>query len=306
MNPYGCLHVLLALALAPLLGGVINRIKAWVAGRRGQPLLQGYYDLARLLRKGAVYSATTTWVFRLGPPAGLAAVAAALLLTPLGGVSAAVAFPGDFLLAAYMLGVARFATMLAALDTGSSFEGMGASREAQFAALAEPALLLGLLGLARATGSVRLSAMLAAAGPALWSVAGAALALILVAWVLVFLVENARIPFDDPNTHLELTMIHEVMVLDHGGPDFACIQYAASLKMWVLGAWLTGLAMPLRTGAPLLDLAAGLAALFVLAVGVGAVESGLARVRLLRVPPLLIAAGAMSVVALILLLRGAA
>lgn len=296
----------MALLLAPLLGGVINRVKAWAGGRRGVPLLQGYYDLARLLRKGAVYSATTTWVFRLGPMAGLAGTAGALLLTPLGNIPAMIAFPGDFILAVYLLGAARFAMMLAALDTGSSFEGIGTSREAQFAALAEPALLLGLLGLLRATGAANLSAMIAAAGPELWSAAGAALALILAAWTLVFLAENARIPFDDPNTHLELTMIHEVIVLDHSGPDFACVHYAAYLKIWALGAWLVGLAVPARFGIAFVDLLIGLAGMFVLAATIGVIESVMARVRLLRVPPLLIAAGAMSVLALVLLLRGEA
>ncbi len=306
MMLYSWLHVLFALALAPLLIGVIYRVKAFVAGRRGRHILQGYYDLARLFGKGAVYSPTTTWMFRLGPLAGLAAVAAALLLTPLGGVRAAVSFSGDFILAAYLLGIARFATMLAALDTGSSFEGMGASREAQYSALAEPALLLGMLGLSRATSSTSLSSIIAAADPDLWMAAGASLALILVAWALVFLAENTRIPFDDPDTHLELTMVHEVMVLDHGGPDFGCIQYASALKMWVLGAWLAGLAMPARFGHPALDLVAGALAMFVMAIWVGFMESIIARVRLLRVPPLLIAAGAMSVVALILLLSGGA
>lgn len=288
------LHVLLALMLAPLLGGIINRIKAWIAGRRGVPVLQGYYDLARLLGKGAVYSATTTWMFRLGPLAGLAGVIVALLLTPLGGVSAVFSFSGDFLLAVYLLGTARFAIMLAALDTGSSFEGMGSSREALISALSEPALLLGLMGLARATNASSLSAMFAAADPELWISVGAALALILIAWALVFLAENARIPFDDPNTHLELTMIHEVMVLDHCGPDFAFIQYAASLKMWVIGAWLVGLAMPWRPDSVFLNLAAGLATMFLAAAWVGVMESVFARVRLLRVPPLLVAASAMS------------
>ena len=126
--------------MAPLLPGVINRTKAWFAGRRGPPLLQAYYDLWKLLHKGAVYSQTTTWVFVAGPVVGLACVVTALLIVPLGGVPGLLAFPGDFLLLAYLLGLMRFFTVLAALDTGSSFEGMGASREAFFSALAEPAL----------------------------------------------------------------------------------------------------------------------------------------------------------------------
>ena len=149
-------HVVLAMLLAPLLPGVINRVKAWFAGRRGPPLLQAYYDLWKLLHKGAVYSKTTTWVFVAGPIVGLACVATALLIVPLGGVPGLLAFPGDFLLAAYLLGLMRFFTILAALDTGSSFEGMGASREAFYSALAEPALLLGLAAMATQSHSLSL------------------------------------------------------------------------------------------------------------------------------------------------------
>jgi len=143
MNTTWLIHPVLALLLSPLLLGVINRTKARFAGRQGAPLLQAYYDLAKLLRKGAVYSRTTTWVFRAGPVVGLAAALATTTLVPLGGVPAAMNFAGDLVLLAYLLGVMRFFTVLAALDTGSSFEGMGASREVAFSALAEPALLLG-------------------------------------------------------------------------------------------------------------------------------------------------------------------
>ena len=139
-----CAYVL-ALVVAPLLTGVINRVKAMFAGRHGQPLMQAYFDLAKLLRKGAVYSGTTTWVFRTGPVAGLAAVLVALAFVPLGKVPALVSFNGDFLLVAYLFGVMRFVTVMAALDTGSRFEGMGASREVQFSALAEPAWVMGLV-----------------------------------------------------------------------------------------------------------------------------------------------------------------
>ncbi|HVI95870.1 MAG TPA: NADH-quinone oxidoreductase subunit H, partial [Anaeromyxobacter sp.] len=221
------LHLAALLALPPLLLGIVNRTKAVFAGRVGPPLVQPYLDLAKLLRKGAVYSRTTTWVFRAGPVIGLAAVAAAGLLLAMGGAPAALSFGGDFVLFAYLLGLARFFTALAALDTGSPFEGMGAAREVTFASLAEPALFLCLLVLARATGTISLSGMLGAALPAAWGSAGPALLLAAIALFVIALAENARIPVDDPNTHLELTMIHEVMVLDHGGPDLAFILYGA-------------------------------------------------------------------------------
>jgi formate hydrogenlyase subunit 4 len=297
-------HVALALLLAPLMPGVINRVKAWFAGRRGPPLLQSYYDLWKLLHKGAVYSKTTTWVFVAGPIVGLACVVTTLLIVPLGGVPGFLAFSGDFLLAAYLLGLMRFFTIVAALDTGSSFEGMGASREAFYSALAEPALLLGLAAMATLSHSLSLSDMYAAVTwSALTSFAGPALLLVAAALLIVFLTENARIPIDDPNTHLELTMIHEVMVLDHSGPDLAVIEYGAMLKLWVLGALLVGILVPVRSGWWLVDLAAGVVGMAVLAVLVGIIESTIARLRLVRVPQFLVAASVLSILSLILVMR---
>ena len=168
MNAASFMPLLLALVLSPLLPGIINRTKAFFAGRRGPPLLQTYFDLWKLLQKGAVYSRTTTWVFRAGPMAGLAGMLTAAMLVPLGRVPALLAFPADFLLLAGLLGVTRFFTVVAALDTGSSFEGMGASREVFFSALAEPALFVALATLARQTDSLSLSTMLAVASGANW------------------------------------------------------------------------------------------------------------------------------------------
>jgi formate hydrogenlyase subunit 4 len=291
------------LLLAPLLAGVINRTKAFFAGRRGQPVLQLYWDIATLLRKGATYSRTTTWVFRAGPVAGLAATVLALALVPMGGVPAALRFPGDLVLFAYLLGLARFMTVVAALDTGSSFEGMGASREVLFAALAEPALLLGLAALCLETRSLSLSEVYAAVSTTTWRQQGPALALVAVALGIVLLAEAARIPVDDPTTHLELTMIHEVMVLDHGGPDLAFILCGSALKLWSLGALLVGFVVPVRSGNALLDVAAFVAGMIALAILVGVVESSMARLRLVRVPKLLVGATALAVLAVVLVLR---
>ncbi|MBI2899203.1 MAG: NADH-quinone oxidoreductase subunit H [Planctomycetes bacterium] len=289
-----------ALLFAPLLIGTINQTKAFFAGRRGPPLLQPYFDLWKLLRKGAVYSRTTTWVFRAGPIVGLAATIGAAALVPLGGLPAALAFEGDLLVAAGLLALARFFTVIAALDTGSAFEGMGASREVQFSALAEPALFLAFAALARATGALSLTEIYGRISVAAWMQSGPSFALVAAALGVVFLTENARIPVDDPNTHLELTMIHEVMVLDHGGPDFGFVQYGAALKMWVLGSLLVGILIPVRSGRWWLDGAAALEGMFWVAVGVGIVESVMARLRLLRVPQMLVGAGALCVLAIVL------
>ncbi|BDG02568.1 respiratory chain complex I subunit 1 family protein [Anaeromyxobacter oryzae] len=291
------------LLLSPLLLGVVTRVKAIFAGRTGAPLLQPYHDLRRLLGKGAVYSRTTTWVFRAGPVVGLAAVLCAGLLLSFGGAPALLAFPGDFVLFAYLLGLGRFATALAALDTGSSFEGMGAAREVTFASYAEPALFLCLVVLASATGSLSLTGMLGDALPDVWHGQGPTLLLAAVALFGVALAENARIPFDDPTTHLELTMIHEVMVLDHSGPDLALIQYGASLKLFLLGALVVRLGLGLPLASPEASLAAFLAGMLAFAVVVGAVESTMARLRLTRVPQFLVASSVLSLLALVLLLR---
>ena len=281
------LHVLTALLLPPLLPGIINRVKAKVAGRSGPPVLQLYYDLAKLARKQAVYSATTTWVFLAGPVCTVAAGLVAALLVPFGHAPAPVSFQGDLILFAYLFGLARFATVLAALDTGSSFEGMGSAREATFSVLTEPALFLGFAALAKATGTLSLSGMLASPGFAISRATGP-LILVLAGWAIVFLAENARIPVDDPNTHLELTMIHEVMVLDHSGRPFALVLYGASLKLLVLGAMVVGPLLP-RSSHFWLDWAGFYAAMAVLAIAVGVVESITARYRMNRVPQFLVA-----------------
>ncbi|MHC1741548.1 MAG: respiratory chain complex I subunit 1 family protein [Syntrophobacteraceae bacterium] len=314
VNPSSLALPVLALILAPLLPGVINRVKALFAGRDGQPLLQLYYDLAKLLRKSAVYSRTTSWVFRAGPVVGLAAAMTGLFVLPLGGVAAPASFSGDAILLAYLLGVMRFFTVIAALDTGSAFEGMGASREVQFSALAEPTLLLGLAAVAYANGGstsavsaqsgsfFSLSAIVSRLSIDSWIQSGPALLMVSAALLVVFLAENSRIPVDDPSTHLELTMIHEVMVLDHGGPDFAMILYGASLKLWILGSLIASILIPVRTGSPWLDVAAIVAGIFLLAIVTGVIESVMARLRLLRVPQLLVSAGFLSTLALALIL----
>jgi formate hydrogenlyase subunit 4 len=297
---------LLGIALAPLLVGIINRTKAVFAGRHGQPFLQVYYDLRKLFAKGAVYSRTTTWVFRAGPIVGLSALLMALLIVPFGSCVAPLRFQGDLILFVYLLGLARFFVVMAALDTGSAFEGMGASREVLYSALAEPALLLGLAAVARQANVIRntltlsLSGMHEAITTAYWGSSWLVFVLVAVALFVVFLAENSRVPVDDPNTHLELTMIHEVMVLDHGGPDFGLILYGQAIKLWVLGSLIIGVVLPLDTRWAVLDVVISLLAMLGLAVLVGVVESTMARLRLVRVPQLLVGAATLSGVALVL------
>lgn len=296
-------HVAILLLLPPLLLGVINKTKAWFAGRVGPPVLQTYFDLAKLLRKDLVISNTTTWVFRVGPVVTLVAVLLAGLLVPINSFDAPLRFTGDLILFAYLFALSRFFTTAAALDTGSAFEGMGAAREVTFACLSEPALFFALLVLAKASGSLSLSTMLHGPSGGLAIAAVAPLVCIGIGLFAVLLAETCRIPVDDPNTHLELTMIHEAMVLDHSGPLFGVILYAASLKLFVLGAFLLHLIVPFQAGAPWADWVLFVIEMMGLAVAIGVVESLMARLQMRHVPYLLVAAALFCGFGFILIVR---
>ena len=278
------------LVLPPLLLGVIARIKAFVGGRRGPSLWQLYFDLAKLMRKEVALSATTTWVFVAGPVITLATVLLAGLLVPLGSFAAPLGFTGDFVLFAYLFALGRFATAAAALDTGSPFEGMGAAREVGFAWLTEPALFFAFLALARLSGSLRFGDMLRGTEGGVWLEQTAPLVLTAAGLLVVLLTECGRIPVDDPTTHLELTMIHEVMVLDHSGPLLALVEYAAAIKLFVLSAVLLHVMAPTAHVTGWVGFALFLLGLLFIAAGIGVIESTMARLRMLHVPTLLIAA----------------
>lgn len=296
-------QLIIILGFSPFLFGIINRTKAFFAGRKGSPLLQPYYDIFKLLRKSAVYSMTITRVFIAGPIVSLSALLCASLLVPFAGHTSFISFDGDIVLFIYLFGLARFFTVLAALDTGSSFEGMGASREVQFAVFSEPALFLSLAALARVTGKTSVSGIYSNLTLNSWASWGPGLFLAAGALFIIFLTENSRIPVDDPNTHLELTMVHEVMVLDHGGVDFAYILYGAAIKFWLLGTLLAGMFFGVYSRGWIVDYALFIIGMILLAVIVGVVESVLARLRLLKVPHFLIVALALSVLAVAFAVR---
>ncbi len=294
-------HLALLLLLPLPMLGLIGKVKSWFAGRAGPPLLQPLHDVRRLLRKGAVYSTTTSWLFVAGPIVSLATALIAGLIVPLAGSAAPLAFPGDVFAFAYLLGLGRFFTMLAALDTGSAFEGMGASREAAFAALTEPALFLCLMivcvpSLGASFGDAFAALHVAGRAPNPVVVLAAA------AFAVVLLAETSRVPIDDPNTHLELTMIHEVMVLDHSGPDLAFILYGYAVKLFVLGAVLVQLALPVPPAGSWQAVALMVGGQAGVAVLIGVIESVMARLRLPRVPQLLIGASVVAAVGVVVLL----
>jgi formate hydrogenlyase subunit 4 len=297
------ISVVLLLTMPPLLLGVINKTKAWFGGRIGPPLVQPYYDLLKLVRKRMVISKTTTWVFLFGPIVTMVAIFLAGLLVPAGQFRAPISFTGDLILFAYLFGLARFFTTSAALDTGSSFEGMGAAREVTFACLSEPALFFAFLVLVKVSGSLTLSGMLLGPEERFSSAVAAPLILVSIGLFVVLLAENCRIPVDDPNTHLELTMIHEVMALDHSGPLLAVIFYTAALKLFIIGTVLLHVVAPFRTGIPWLDFLLFVAEILGLAVAIGIVESVMARLKMPHVPYLLVAALLTSGFGFLLLVR---
>ncbi len=297
------LHVVVLLAMPPLLLGVIVKTKARFAGRVGAPLLQPYHDLLKLFRKSGIRSATTTWVFLAGPAVVCVATVLAGMLVPLGERVSPLHFRGDIVLFVYLMALGRFFTALAALDTGSAFEGMGAARELTFACFAEVALFLGILALARTSGSLEVSGLLSSGLQEAWRSATPTVVLVAAGWFVVLLAENCRIPFDDPSTHLELTMIHEVMVLDHGGPALGAVLYAAAMKLFVFSAIIARLLVPVSSGLVLLDWGIFLVAVTLVAVSVGVVESIMARLRLVLVPNLLIGATLLTGLGFVLLVR---
>lgn len=275
------LHVL-ALTLLPfLLPGVINRVKAWWGGRRGAPFLQPYWDVRRLMAKQPVYSETTTLVFRLAPLVVLATTLVAALLAPVVPGAGVLPFANDFVAFAYVLGLGRVFMTLAALDTGSPFEGMGAAREATFAVFAEAALFLVLGTLALGSGYGNFAELMLPHGWQAWLVSP----LCALALFLLLHVECARLPVDDPTTHLELTMIHEVMILDHSGPDLAFLQYAAGLKLTLYAGIVAALVNPfVADAAPIPSALTSLGLMLGVAVLVGCMESLLARLKMRLVP----------------------
>ena len=294
------IHLLLVMLFPPLMVGIINRIKAIFGGRQGPPLIQPYYDLWRLLNKGTVQSNVTTWLFRAGPVVALVTSIFAAMFIPMMRPSAVLPFTGDMVLFVYLLALGRFALVLSSLDTGSPFEGMGVAREVTFACLAEPAMFLGLLALVKVSGSLQMLDLLTGAHAVSWTVDGAPLLLIITSWFLLTLADSCRIPFDDPNTHLELTMVHEVIILDHSGPMLAMLQLAAAQKLFISSAMLTRLAMPRGLGSVFVEGPLFIGLMLLMAVLVGIVESVLARLRMTVIPRVLTAAGVIAAFGLIL------
>lgn len=257
--------------------GILIRTRSIAAGRKGPGILQPMKDIIRLFKKGAVFSKTTSLIFQIAPSIYFASVLMAIMVIPLGEYKGIISFEGDFVFFAYILGTGKFFNIIAALDTGSSFEGMGASREALFSMFAEPAFFILMGSFALLTGHSSFQKIFASLhfGSYISYILGVLATTVL---FMITLVENSRMPFDDPNTHLELTMVHEVMVLDNSGFDLGMILYATNLKFAMYGALIANLFMgsfPLYLTIPIFF---GLQLIF--AVTIGLLESFTARFRM--------------------------
>ena len=258
-------------------GGIILRTKSVASGRKGPGLFQPLKDVIRLLKKGVVYSRTTSFIFQVAPTVYFGSILMAVLLIPFGESNSLLSFKGDFILFAYVLAIGKFFMIISSLDTGSAFEGMGASREALYSLLVEPAFFLIIGSFALLTGHTSFHEIFTSLHlSSAFSYALAALATFV--FVLIAMIENSRLPIDDPKTHLELTMIHEVMILDNSGYDLGLILYATNLKFALYGAlvanfFIAGMGLPV---AILVFFAIQIA----FAAAAGLIESFLARFRM--------------------------
>jgi formate hydrogenlyase subunit 4 len=305
MNEYIAvfLQTLFAVSMAPAIVGVIRWMKARLQGRRGAPAWQPYFELRKLFAKERVISHNASWIFRAAPYIVFGSGVVVASFVPLFVVPGAFDRTGDLFAVVYLLLLGTFFLALAGLDTGSPFGGMGASREMTVVALTEPTVALSIFALAMAAGSTNLGAIIArtAAEPA--RALGPGHLLAFAALFIVTLAETGRLPVDNPSTHLELTMIHEAMVLEYSGPLLALVEWAAALKLFIFFALAANLFLPwgvafaLTPTAILVGIAVFIAKILVLATAVAVLETRVAKLRLFRVPELLSASFVMALLA---------
>jgi len=278
---------------APLLVGVLRTLKARLVGRRGPSPWQPYADLRKLLVKEVVISPTTSWVFRATPYVLVATMLVTALIVPVAVASPPLAFAGNIILLMYIFMLGTFFLALAGLDAGSAFGGMGSSREVAVAALAEPTIIVAVFALALRAGTIDLGRVVEHFGREPWLAANPAHLLAFAAFFIVMLAETGRLPVDNPATHLELTMIHEAMVLEYSGRYLALVEWAGAMKLFLFMTLLANLFFPWGLTGPagsapvLLALVALAAKLAVLTSVVAVLETTVAKLRLFRVPELL-------------------
>ncbi len=299
------LQFVLLLLFAPLFSGMIKTLKARLQTRRGPDVLQSYRDIFKLLRKGMVIPETASWIFSAAPYMVFGTATLAGLMIPMTTTHAPLSLFGGVLAVVYLLALGRFFLALGGLDTGSSFGGLGSSREMTISAIAEPAMMLAIFTVALAANSTNLSEMAKVAVGQSWRFLAPSQMLALAALLIVLIAETGRIPVDNPATHLELTMIHEAMVLEYSGPYLALIEWGGSIKQLVLMTLLVntffpyGLSSEWTAQAVSLGLIFYLSKLFLLVCLIVLIETTNAKLRLFRVPELLMVAFILGALALI-------
>jgi len=296
-------YITLALTMvtAPLFPGIILKVKAFFAGKQGPPLLIKYFTIIKLLRKGSVYSTSTSFVFKLGPTVSFATALIVLLFFPFAGSTPLFSFHGDVIVLFYIMGIGRFFTVIAALDTASPFEGMGAAREVFFSTIAEVTIFTILILFYRLNGSLSFAEYFTGDSHiSLLNASGALLLFVIVALFMILLTENSRVPVDDPATHLELTMIHEVMILDHSGPDLALIELASFYKLFFYSAFITHIICPFTSASGAVNGLIFFVIITCIYVAIGLTESIMARVKMDLVPQFILTSFALVFIAAIL------
>jgi formate hydrogenlyase subunit 4 len=285
------LSLLLIIFSGVFFTGIIIRTKSLASGRMGPPIMQPVKDVIRLFRKGAVYSETTSIIFRIAPVIYFSSVLMACFVIPFGSYKGIVSFDGDFIFFAYILALGKFFSIISAMDTGSSFEGMGASREALYSMFAEPAFFILIGSFALITGNTSFYDIFSTLhlGSSITYTLGALAAFVL---IMIAMIENSRMPVDDPKTHLELTMVHEVMILDNSGFDLGLILTTGYLKFAMYGAIIAGLFISELS--LIWEIGLFLAIQFLIAVIVGLIESFMARFRMSHNPQFILALSSVS------------
>lgn len=295
---FAVLQLVLALALAPLLTGVVKTLKARLQSRRGPAPLQPWLDLLKYLGRESVTSQHASWIYRVAPAVCLGAYVTAAGIVPMFSAAPPLERVGDAIVLMGLFALARFAIALAAIDTASNFGAMGASRDLAISALAEPALLLGIFAVAIPAGTTDLGAL----------TAGAPVPAIVLGFLALFIVaiaETGRIPVDNPDTHLELTMVHEGMLLEYSGRPLGLLLWASHVKQLVILSLVAALFLPvgLARDAAAASVVAGVAAwvakVGVLGLALGVVETAYAKLRIFRVPQLLVGASLLGLVAVV-------
>ena len=295
---------MLAILTAPFFSALILKVKAFFGGKKGPPLLINYYTLIKLSKKGSVYSKSTSFIFKMGPMVSLCSAVTAMMFLPIAGHAPIFSFNGDVIFILYILGLGRFFTIAAAMDTASPFEGMGAAREAFFPIICEASMFMILILFYMLTQELSFATYFSESNPLeLWKTAGSPLIFIAIAFFIILLTENSRVPVDDPATHLELTMIHEVMVLDHSGPDLALIELGSYLKLFFYSTFVARLIFPFNMGNTYLNICTFCGALIVVYTCTGIMESVIARLRMDKVPKFILTSFALAFFAIVITLE---